>query len=299
MFKAPIHHPGHLLSTASRINKLAEITQLKHSIDLICCINVSMHPRFDWNRFLRNSYLALNRLPEDDVEAHHIKNMLTKAVDMFNSEIPFHPLEASTTMLICDKLEDWEADVLAGKVHPDDALPRETFASDSSPVDLNAKFVEAENAAQNAMRLKFRLDVSREIGLVPMQELERALSVLPFDITLTTPISRITTFEKPVKIVHIGAQRIPAEHTMDFDRIRCTFTFDQPIPVLGKELIKERMLERKVAAGYHWEEDVFVLISTCTPKDELRHAQDWRNRIEEELTEVLAGLNSTPDGFIR
>ncbi|ANZ48701.1 hypothetical protein BIZ83_gp152 [Erwinia phage vB_EamM_ChrisDB] len=284
MFKAPVHHIGHLLATAGRINKLAEITQLKHTIELIRCINVSKNPEFEWNRFLRNAYLALNRLPEDDVEAHHIKNMLTKAVDMFNNEIPFHPLEASTTMQICDKLEDWEADVLTGKVHADDAL---------------ARFSPEETTAQNALRLKFRLDVSREIGLVPMQELQRVLASLPFDIEITTPISRATLFDKPVKIVYVGAKRTSASGALDFDRIQCTFTFDQPITPLARDLIKERMLERKIGGGFHWEEDSLIVTCTCSSKDEVGTALKWRNTVEDELGEVLRSLNTTSDGFIR
>ncbi|QVW28644.1 hypothetical protein pEaSNUABM8_00147 [Erwinia phage pEa_SNUABM_8] len=277
MFKAPIHRPGHLLSTASRINKLAEITQLKHSIDLICCINVSMHPRFDWNRFLRNSYLALNRLPEDDVEAHHIKNMLTKAVDMFNNEIPFHPLEASTTMLICDKLEDWEADVLAGKIHPDDVLQDGTRRLEPT---------------ENNLRLKFRLDVSRDIGLVPMQELHRALETLPFDIELTSPLQRATVFEQKVYVESANANMVRVGES-SLHRTRVAFTFTSPIGELARSLIVERMLERKLGAPGAWRGDELVFTRGSAGDKVLSDSADWRRALEEELTEVINGLTSS------
>lgn len=288
MFKAPVHYTIEnfpMLRTSGRINKLAEVAQLKHSLDLIQCINISKYPQFDWNRYLRNAYLALGRLPDDDVEAHHIKNELTKVVDMFHGEIPFHPFEMSVTMKICDTMEDHEADMLIGKVDPDAPISG-LFMSEPSPIDLNAGFAKAENGA----RLKFRLDVSREIGQVPMQELRRALAALPFDIELTTPLSRATLFNMPVYIASSHTETLPPEGAMDSNRFRLSLTFTTDLGDTGRELVKERMLERKVAGSMIWDDNTLVLATSGAKDDTLTDVSRWRNLVEREAEEVLASL---------
>lgn len=134
MFKAPIHKhdEGHiLLRHSSRVNRLAAVSIAHgHKMELVPCVDVrvgnnnSNYTHFNWNKFLRDAYLALNRLPDDDVEAHHIKGMLTKAVEMFNGTTPFEGMEYSVTMKIVSKLEDWEVDVISGKKDAD-RPPRE------------------------------------------------------------------------------------------------------------------------------------------------------------------------------
>ena len=294
MFKAPIHKTGGdhiLLRTSATVNRLAAMSiACGHKMELVPCVdvrvgNATFYTHFNWNKFLLAGYLALNRLPDDDVEAHHIKGMLTKAVDIFNGTAPFEAMEYSVTMKLVNQLEDHEVDMLISKVDPDAPISG-LFMSEPSPIDLNAGFAKAENSA----RLKFRLDVSREIGQVPMQELRRALAALPFDIELTTPLSRATLFNMPVYIASSHTETLPPEGAMDSNRFRLSLTFTTDLGDTGRELVKERMLERKVSGSMIWDDNTLVL-ATCGAKDDtLTDVSRWRNLVEREAEEVLASL---------
>ena len=297
MFKAPIHKTGEdhiLLRHSSRVNRLAAVSIAHgHKMELVPCVDVrvgnnnSNYTHFNWNKFLRDAYLALNRLPDDDVEAHHIKGMLTKAVEMFNGTTPFEGMEYSVTMKIVSKLEDWEADALSGNTTGGKQLAESTTAVFEEP--------------NSSPRLKFRLDISREIGLVPMQELHRALAALPFDIELTTPLSRATLFNVPVYIASSHIETLSPEGVMDFNRFRLSLTFTTDLGDTGRELVKERMLERKVSGSMIWDDNTLVLATTCGKDDTLTDASRWRNLVEREVEEVLASLTTEHkyDRFIR
>ena len=318
MFKAPIykHDEGHiLLTTSARINRLAEVAKLYgHKMELVQCVNATLgqhdFARFSWTDFLRDAYLALGRLPDDDVEAHHIKNMLTKATDMFQGVIPFHALEYSVTMGIVKKLEDWEADVLSGKtdvdatLKSDDPAVNKVFKEGYNPVVTGANLAEQITSyfgkTENPLRLKFRMDISRELGIVPMQELRRALASLPFDITLTTPTERTTMFDKVPKLNGMMINVIPADEMTDYCRFRLQYTFDKHIDdQVARDLIKERMQERKIGGSVSWQIDSLVITATCAEQDTLVEAIQWRCKVEEELLEVLASMTSNDNKFIR
>lgn len=302
MFKAPIFKIAEdtaVLRSTARINDLAKIALLHgHKMELVPGIDVRVgHTRFSnfsWNTWLRDAYLALNRLPDDDVEAHHIKGMLTKAVDMFAGKIPFEAQEYSVTMTIQKKLEDWEADVLAGKVDPDAPL-----RANVTGAELASGITSYFNEEENPLRMRFRLDVSRDIGIVPMQELQRALASLPFDIQLTTPTERATVFDKTPSLAKMAIEIIPAEHPMDFHRFHVTYEFDKPVNnPLARALIVERMQERKITGHIAWQDDMLHITASCAETDTLAEAIKWRCKVEEELLEVLSGLTLTPNGLV-
>lgn len=299
MFKAPVHFTGDdtiLLRTAGRVNRLADIAAIKHKdMQLVACINIQKYPPFNWNGFLRDAYLALGRLPHDDVEAHHIKGMLTDIVKMFDEVIPFREPEYSTTMGIVKKIEAWEADVIAG--YKDENAP---LAPSSLNVQQGLKDgYNSLEPTENPLRLKFRMDISRDIGIVPIRELQRALAALPFDIQLTTPTERATVFDKVPRLNGMMINIIPADEMTDYYRFRLQYTFDEHInDQLARDLIKERMQERKIGGVISWQIDSLVITAPCDKQDTLVEAVQWRSKVEEELLEVLSSLTLTPNGLI-
>lgn len=295
MFKAPIYSTDAtriLLRTASRINRLADVAKTRHpDMELVPGVKSSVGeeiywgPRFRWTEFLRDAYLALTLLPADDVEAHHIKGMLTEATEMFQDRVPFRALAHSVTMNVVKDMDAEAVDIVAG------------YKEDVTKLDaVDANFVEPGND----LHLKFRLDLSREIGMVPMQELQRALASLPFDITLTTPTKRATLLDSVPQLNGMMINIIPADVMHDFHRFRLQYTFDKIIEdQLVRDLIKERMHERKIGGSVSWQIDSLVITATCAEKDTLADAIQWRCKVEEELMEVLSSLTSSPDGYIR
>lgn len=318
MFKAPVYRTGKdviLLTTMSRINGLADVAVLYgHKMELVPCVNARLgqhdFARFSWTDFLRDAYLALGRLPDDDLEAHHIKQMLTDAVDMFQEKVPFRELEYSTTMGIMKKLEAWEADVLRGKIDPDAPLKsddpvvnkvlKEGHHPTTTGAELAAHTTSYFDKTDNPLRLKFRLDISREIGLVATQELNRALASLPFDITVTTPTERATMFDKVPQLCGMMINVIPRDEMNDYCRFRLQYTFDKVITdQVARDLIKERMQERKIGGTISWQIDSLVITATCAEQDTLVEAIQWRCKVEEELLEVLASMTCNDNKFIR
>lgn len=298
MFKAPVYKSGediiHLRSTG-RINRLAGMAiEHGHKMEPVPCVNIRVgdndYATFDWNDFLRDAYLALNRLPDDDVEAHHIKGMLTKAVEMFQGKIAFERLEYSVTMGTVKELKNWEVDIIAG------------YENKNTPLESASRLsmYGGQEPTENPMRLKFRLDISREIGLVPMQELHRALASLPFDITVTTPTERATMFDKVPQLCGMMINVIPADEMTDYCRFRLQYTFDKVITdQVARDLIKERMQERKIGGTISWQIDSLVITATCAEQDTLVEAIQWRCKVEEELLEVLASMTCNDNKFIR